>query len=88
MKALTTQKIFLILISISAAGNIQSMTNSSDAFGNRTCALPQPTAPPCAWKENVSYVNLGKFRKNFLFMINAACLKLITVDNECVNICN
>jgi hypothetical protein len=71
MKALTTQEIFLVLISVSAAGSIQSMTNYSDVFGNRTCALPQPTAQTRALKLNVSYVSQEKFRKHFMFMINA-----------------
>jgi len=66
MKALTAQEIFLLLISVSAAGNIQSMANSSDTFGNETCAVPQPTAPPRALKHNELYVNLEKFRKQFI----------------------
>ena len=35
------------------------MTNSSDTFGSRNCAVPQPYAPLRALKHNVSYVNFG-----------------------------
>jgi hypothetical protein len=88
MKALTNHEIFLVLISVSAAGSIQSMTDSSDDFGNRICAVPQPTAPPRALKNNVSYVNLETFRKHFTLMIDTGCLKAIGFDKECIEISN
>jgi hypothetical protein len=60
MKALKFQYIFLALIYVSAAGSIQSMTNSSDTLWNRTCSLLQPTAPPRAVKHDVSCVKFGE----------------------------
>jgi hypothetical protein len=81
VKVLTTQEIFLSLISVSAVGNIQPVTNSSDTFGNQTCAAPHSTSPPRALKHNVSYVDLEKFLKHFTFVINVFS-KSITVDNE------
>ena len=80
MKALRAQQIFPVLISVSVAVSIQSMTHSSDAFGNRNCAMPHTIAPTRASKHDVAYVTLEKFRKDY-FMIKAACLKSTTVDN-------
>jgi hypothetical protein len=84
--ALTGQEIFLVLISFSAAGSIQSMTNSSDDFENRSCTVLQTTVPPRAPKHTLLYVNLEKFPKQFLCIINAEGLKSTSLDNECIQI--
>jgi hypothetical protein len=49
--AMTANEIFPVLISVSAAGSIQSETNSSDNFGMGTA---QPNAPARASKYNVT----------------------------------
>jgi len=86
MKALTTEEIFLELIFLNATGSIRSEKNSSGTFVKIEPA--QPTTPLSASTHNVLYVTLEKFRKHFSFMIIAACLKSIAVDNECIKICS
>jgi hypothetical protein len=65
--AITHTKIYLVLISIrgwvdpqgqdSAAGRNKSVKYPNDAIGNRTRAMPQPTAPPRA-SENIQIFTL------------------------------
>ena len=81
---LPPQEIFLVLISVrswvdpravSAAGRITSMKNSSDTIGKQTrdlpacSAVPQPTAPPRAPKEQYFTSSFSQnSQKNSTFM--------------------